>query len=201
MLACFGLQSHPRDVCSASGVGLFLICASLFDLAKQEAQWMLAQSNAFGIFFLIIIILEELQNCLKQSLIWSVGKIVHNLGNGRKRWFLSHAWAVFQLLLSISIVPWPCCFMWDLDGSWAWDFLQNLSSCQRKKPFHASWSVCFLCELCLITLLWPIGISAVFLWFVLLFVLYLTVFVLYLMSQWDYFNCQLSPKCQKSNCN
>lgn len=84
MLACFGLQSHPRDVCSASGVGLFLICASLFDLAKQEAQWMLAQSNAFGIFFVIIIILEELQNCLKQSLIWSVGKIVHNLGNGAK---------------------------------------------------------------------------------------------------------------------
>jgi len=38
MLACFGLQSHPRDVCSASGMGSLLLCAPEFDLEKQEAQ-------------------------------------------------------------------------------------------------------------------------------------------------------------------
>lgn len=65
--------------------GVHFISVSDCYLKKRRKQWMLSQSNAFGVILIIVIaLLKQFQKCLKWSLIWTARKTVQNLGNEAK---------------------------------------------------------------------------------------------------------------------
>lgn len=154
-----------------------------------------------GFFFLIIIIiiLKELQNCLKQSLIWSAGKIVHNLGNGAKETIFVTCLRCFSALAIHLHCPLALLFYVRFRWVISVRFLTKSIFIPKEKAFS--------CELSCLFPVWIMSYNlTVANWnlcsvFFLLFALCLAVFVSYLMSQWDYFNCQLSPKYQEANSN